>query len=421
MSPTAPLEAGFSKENITPPIGTRMMGWWGRDKESGCKEIVDPLHVRALYLRQGTQEALLLTYDLCALTRVECDRFKGALGTRLNLAPRQILIATSHTHAGPATISTPCDPSEHCNPAYVEFLLTATLHVSQAAKAAAQPAKLSAGVGTTTIPMNRRRFVNGTCTNAPNPGGVINNALPVCRLTDRRNRPIALLFSIAAHPVVVRGWRISADFPGVAMTELAADHAMFFQGTGADTRPALLARGTEWDWESGPAEAQAIGQTLAAEVRQVVLKPVQSQLRTAIVEMNWPLQPVPSRQALEAETQNPAWAKLQLDRLRYGPLPTYCPVLLHGIQLGTGLRLVALEGEPVAAHGLAIQKFYPRGVTFALGYANSMAMYLPTSKMLDEGGYEATCFALFGHAAPPAKGMERRLQQALAQLQHAGI
>ena len=70
--------AGFSKKIITPPLGTHMMGWWGRDKERGCEQILDPLFVRALYLRQGSEEALLLTYDLCALTRMECDRFKGA-------------------------------------------------------------------------------------------------------------------------------------------------------------------------------------------------------------------------------------------------------------------------------------------------------------------------------------------------------
>ena len=413
--------AGFSKQNITPPLGTHMLGWWARDKERGCEQILDPLFVRALYFRQDREEALLLTYDLCALTRIECDRFKGALGTVFDLRPRQILIATSHTHAGPASISTPCDPIEHCNPQYVDVLLTATLHAAQAAKAAARPAKLLAGTGTTTIPMNRRRIVDGVCHNSPNPVGITNNALPVCRIADTRGKTIALLFSAACHPVVVRGWRISADYPGAAMNLLDADHAMFLQGTGADARPALLARGTEWNWESGPDEARAIGQTLADEVRRVVLNPVKPQLRTALQDMRWPFQPALNRPALEKETTNPGWAKQQLTRLRHGPLPTHCPVLLQGLRLGAGLRLVTLEGEPVAAHGLAIQAAYQRGVTFALGYANGFAMYLPTSKMLNEGGYEPTCFREFGQPAPLAKGLERILKKSLAQLLRAGI
>ena len=387
MTPTASLEAGFSKADITPPLGTRMMGWRNRDEASGCKAIHDPLFVRALFLTQAGESVLVLAYDLCFIGRPDCDRLKSALGTALNLQPRQILISSTHNHAGPAAWGYPVGVYDRPESKYLDQLKTTTLHAAHAAKAAAQPARVSAGTGQSTIPMNRRLNVNGAILNAPNPSGVINPALPVCRFTDLQDRVIALVFSIATHPVVMRGWNISADYPGVAVDQLGADSAMFLQGTGADSRPALLANGQDWNWGSGWKEALAIGQTLADEVRSVLLQPVTPQLGADLREMVWPLQ--------------------NGDR---------CPVWLQGIQLGANLRFVALEGEPVAEHGLAIQKFYPNGTTFALGYANGPALYLVTSAMLDEGGYEPTSFGEYGFAAPLAKGMEQLLASNLQKL-----
>ena len=47
------MRAGFAKANITPPPGTRMLGFGGRDRTEGCKGVHDPLYVRALYLEPG--------------------------------------------------------------------------------------------------------------------------------------------------------------------------------------------------------------------------------------------------------------------------------------------------------------------------------------------------------------------------------
>ena len=364
-----------------------MVGWGARDRASGCQSIHDPIFVRALFLTQNAEAVLILAYDLCLLSRANCDQLKEALGTALSLQPRQILISSTHNHAGPAAWGYPAGVYDQPELKYLDQLRAATLCAARAAKTAARPAQLSAGTGKSTIPMNRRLNFNGAILNAPNPAGVINPALPVCRFTDLQDRVIALVLSISTHPVVMRGWNISADYPGVAVDQLGADSAMFLQGTGADSRPALLANGSDWNWDSGWKEALAIGQTLADEVRSVPLQPVTPQLGADLREMIWPLQ--------------------NGDR---------CPVWLHGIQLGANLRFVALEGEPVAEHGLAIQKFYPQGTTFALGYANGPALYLVTSAMLDEGGYEPTSFGEYGFAAPLAKGMEQILATNLQEL-----
>jgi hypothetical protein len=73
--------------------------------------------------------------------------------------------------------------------------------------------------------------------------------------------------------------------------------------------------------------------------------------------------------------------------------------------------LIATEGEPVSDHGLHMLSMFP-GVTFPLGYANGEAAYLPSSRMLSEGGYEVDSFWEYGLPSQFAPGMEDQLRQA---------
>ena len=52
-----------------------------------------------------------------------------------------------------------------------------------------------------------------------------------------------------------------------------------------------------------------------------------------------------------------------------------------------------MNGEIVADYGLRIREL-SQGAVLPLGYANGMTGYIPTSRILVEGGYEA------GEAAP---------------------
>jgi len=85
------------------------------------------------------------------------------------------------------------------------------------------------------------------------------------------------------------------------------------------------------------------------------------------------------------------------------------------------VRLVGLEGEAVAELGTLIEEFFGGGITFPLGYANGAQLYLPTSPMLDEGGYEAVSYHEYRQPASLAKGMEGIVKDALCQLGERGI
>jgi hypothetical protein len=60
------LQAGFATADITPPIGYRMSGYFNERLSTGTH---DPLHAKAMVLRQGDVKAVIVICDLIGLSR----------------------------------------------------------------------------------------------------------------------------------------------------------------------------------------------------------------------------------------------------------------------------------------------------------------------------------------------------------------
>ena len=435
------MRAGFARVSITPPVGTTMMGFGTRDMDHGCEGVHDDIYVRALFVEQGAEQALIMAFDLCFLGREEADRFKGAIGRTMDLLPRQILMNTSHNHVGPA-VGTWYSAGYTCpDRAYLDALERATVRAAHEARAAVRDATLWAGVTTSALPMNRRRRnEHGEIENRPNPGGQVYDKLPVCLIRDGAGRPLCLLFSVSAHSSMMTGFQISAEYPGAAMhaldTQLGATVSLFLQGVGGDAKPAVIGRGVD-RWQPGTwALMEEAGQMVAQEVAQTLdngLAPVTPDLCCASEEMVWRLEAPPTRAELEAVIEGAPseersrsvrcmWAARLIERLEKGnALPDSVTLTLHGIKLGDGLRVVGIEGEAVAGWGYIIEGFFDGGVTFPLGYTDGTGLYLPTSMMLPEGGYEVVSYWEYGYPAPLARGMEGTVLAALERLRARGI
>lgn len=431
------MKAGFTRVNITPPLGTKMTGFGTRDRDHGCEAIHDDLYARALYLTHEGKEVLIIGFDLLFFSRDEADRFKGAIGRKVDLAPSQILLNTSHTHTGPKVGTWLYDPPS--DPFYLQELESAIVKVACQARDTAVEVTLWAGATRSALPLNRRaKLENGKVdrTMRPNPDGPVCDILPICLLRNLDGEPVCLLFSVSCHPSTIGGFEISADYPGVAMDQLDAHLGktvgLFLQGTGGDAKPSVIGRG-ENHWRSGTWEdVTEVGTMVADEVIQALdegLRQIEPDLCSHAIETKWPMQPNIGRSGYEALRSDPnadrttrLWAEEKLALLDRGTLlPTAVPITVHGVQLGKGLRIIGLEGEAVAELGHLIADFYSDGITFPLGYTDGAQLYLPTSQMLDEGGYEVVSYHEYRQPAPLAKGMETILRDALRQLRDRGI
>ena len=93
--------AGAAEIDITPPLGTRMMGdLSGKRRADG---IADPLMVKALVLESDGNRFACVVLDLCSLPRQEGDEGVRLAAEATGIAPDHILWCLTHTHSGPIT------------------------------------------------------------------------------------------------------------------------------------------------------------------------------------------------------------------------------------------------------------------------------------------------------------------------------
>ena len=435
------MKAGFARAVITPPAGTTMMGFGARDMKQGCTGVHDDIYARALFLEHAGEQALIMGLDLCLMGRPLADRLKGAIGRVIDLSPRQILLNASHNHMAPSTgtwYSAGYTPPDRL---YRDALERAAVRAAREARDALREATLWAGATRTDLPLSRRKpDGRGGVIWAPYPEGITYDRVPVCLFRDPAGKPICLLFSISTHPSMIGGHEISAEYPGAAMRMLDAHlgtaASLFLQGMAGDSKPAVIGVGRDSWGKSDWAGMERAGAMVADPVIGMLKKglgQVQPALRSAATETFWSLEKPPPRSEFEAIAAQPEpqrardrvrwwWAKRQLELLGRGhTLPSSAPIWAQGVQLAKGVRLFALEGEPVAEWGPFVEQFYGSGVTFPLGYSNGQGLYLPVSRMLPEGGYEVESYWEYGFPAPLAEGMERVVLEALTELRGRGI
>src|SRR5262249_39994767 len=139
------------------------------------------------------------------------------------------------------------------------------------------------------------------------------------------------------------------------------------------------------------------GATLGKEVCRVLetkLQPVRGPLKIAFAKVELPLQEPPARTELEKQAarkgSTQAWvAKEMLATLDRGDkLPTHygCPVTVW--QFGQDLTVVGLSGEVVVDYVALLEKALGPNRLWPAAYCNDVFGYLPSARVLREGGYE---------------------------------
>jgi hypothetical protein len=76
-------------------------------------------------------------------------------------------------------------------------------------------------------------------------------------------------------------------------------------------------------------------------------------------------------------------------------------------RFGTGLTLIAIGGEPVVDYALRFKAEYGWENTWVAGYSNDVMGYIPSLRVLKEGGYEAGGAMInYGRPGPLAPEVE---------------
>ena len=77
------LTAVFARLDITPPLGTRVAGYFSARYTKG---VLDPLYVRAVAFGEGDKSAVVLSLDLVSLRQEAGEKWPVAVAERLGCA-----------------------------------------------------------------------------------------------------------------------------------------------------------------------------------------------------------------------------------------------------------------------------------------------------------------------------------------------
>lgn len=407
VSAAAGWRAGLASVDITPPLGLWMAGFAARKEPA--RGIAQPLHAKALALEDaGGRRAVIVTMDLLGLTAPVVERIAGAVRRRCGVPRERLLLCSSHTHSGPV-VDDQLAVAYDLTTAQREDIRRSTrriegqvVDVVGRALAALGPARLRQAQGEAGFGANRRVTFQ--------PLGPVDPAVPVLAIERPGGSLAGLLFGYACHntTLVASFVQYHGDYAGVAQAELERRHpgvvAMFVQGCGADANP--NPRGTlELAEEHGRSLAGAVERALGTT------REVGGPIRSAFATVAVPYAAAPGaeewrRKLDDSNVYVRRHAKLMLDVIaRDGRTRAAEPVPLHVLRVGQS-AMIGIGGEVVADYALALKRKYG-DATWVAGYVDAVFGYLPSLRVLREGGYEGgDAMLYFGRPSPFAESVE---------------
>jgi neutral ceramidase len=425
----ADFQAGVARAKITPPVPFWMSGYAARTHPS--EGVEQDLWAKALALRDPEgHQVVLVTTDLIGLPRVISDEVAARVRERLHVERSQIVLSASHTHCGPAVrknLAVLYDLGEDDRrrvDAYGDFLVDRLVEVVGRALEDLTPARVSVGHGAVGFAVNRREPTSEGVKIGVNPGGPVDHDVPVLKVTARDGSLRAVVFGYACHNTTLGGdfYRIGGDYSGYAQAELEKTHpgatALFVMLCGGDQNPSP--RGT-LDL------ALQHGEALAAEVARVLgtsLRPVRPPIRAALETV--PLDFAPHTRAVfeeEARSEDrfrQRRARLMLAAYDAGKPVRQAPYPVQAVRFGRDLTLLALGGEPVVDYALRLKRELPAERLIVAGYCHDVMCYIPSRRVLQEGGYEAVDNTIYyGQPGPFTETVEDAIMAAVRRVTKA--
>lgn len=419
-----PMRAGVARVDITPDGPIWLTGY--ADRTHPSTGVLIPLWAKALAIEDAKGgRVVIVTTDLIGLPRAITDAVAARIAKEYSLERSRVLFNSSHTHTGPlvrGNLMTMFDLSPEDRAKIDEYSLRLSDALFTAVGAALgdlSPAELASGSGEVEFAINRRQFTDKGVRIGTNPNGPVDHTVPVIRVISG-GKVKAVLFAYACHNTTMTGqnYQIGGDYAGFAQADIESampgTTALFMMLCGGDQNPEP--RGT-------PEFAQAHGKTLGAEVRRVLdgrMTAIDGPIRTAFgnTELNFVLH---TRETFEGELSSSN--KSQVRRAQ-AMLKAYddrhpvrsIPYPVQAIRFEKGPTMLALGGEVVVDYDLRAKKEYA-GPLIVAGYSNDVMCYIPSKRVLGEGGYEAVdSMIYYGQPGPFADDVEDRVFAEIAKV-----
>jgi neutral/alkaline ceramidase-like enzyme len=423
------IEVGLAARDITPEGPIWLAGYAGRKRPSD--NVDSPLMAGACAIKGVNGERVVfISLDNCEVSREITDPVLRELSARHSLKPGAVMIVSSHTHSAPV-VRGPLMPMYDLTPSefervekYGRLLIRKLLEVAGAALADFKPSHLEHGIGRATFAMNRRVYKGDKVDFGENPDGPVDWDVPVLKIVGTNGAVRGILFGYACHGTSIAGedfFTVSGDYMAYARQHLEAHYpgaiALYFTGMGADSNPSP--RGSLLDSKRHGLELAGV----AAGVLGRPMRPVRGDLKLAYEEVDLPLHAPPAREQLENDAKSSDFhlrsrAQGYLKILNEGKsLSVSVKLPLSAIRIGDDLTFIAMGGEVVVDYATRFKRLYAADRPWLIGYAYEVPCYIPSVRILKEGGYEAdSSLIYYGIYGPFQTSVERILTEQMTKL-----
>ncbi len=418
MSTYNKLTFGAAKDIITPRIPATMIGFASMFGVP-FTDIHDDLYVRTLALRDADGETVILMgFDLLFHDDSLPNALRKYINEKYGISESNLHVSYTHTHFGPAVKG--YDFTWYTDE-YEEFLI-------DRAKASIDRALVSMRSGTLKYAsikgewnISRRLPLNGIIDFKPSPDGECDKNLYLLKLEDEQGKMRALAMNFACHPSNLGAYSVlSSEYPGRLCQRVESEFygttALFFQGFGSDAKlrigatAALHFSGISYD------DCDEVALSMVQRIKNHLIsgdwQTLPVKLGSEVFKIELPLEPNPPQYYLDAklnyaesaDTHFAAipgdlnntgknirqfhWARADYVLDNYDALPDALPLNCGVVRINPDFYIFSMGGEPGINIASVLREAFPEKQLLCFGYNDAIA-YVPSDKMISEGGYEA--------------------------------
>ncbi|HEX8522729.1 MAG TPA: hypothetical protein VF669_10770 [Tepidisphaeraceae bacterium] len=408
------MKVGAAQVEISPTVPVELCGFALR--EHPCVGVEAPIFARAVYLEHAGEKLLMIVCDVIALDTETVLRVRRWAEQALGLEPRQVMLAATHTHSAPATVS--LFSAGACSESYVQFLEEQMCRVAGAAVESAELADVVSARVSLELAIDRR----------DQPSAHTDPWVWGVGFKRADGSFIAAMINYAMHPVahghVQR--QVSPDWCGAAAESVASllrcDVATVTTGAAGNLNPPFLNE----PWSAVKALGQRVAAAIAPALRTAA--PQREALRVVSRSVALPLEAhdqagvdaVADRELVKID---PSWAWRDLYR---SAVQQWREKMKQEVAAGRGesveieiqvtkigeVYLVAINGEIFSRFTDLLRQRTGKDL-FVVAYANAAFGYVPTRQAYAEGGYEVDqAHFFYGSFRPRIGGLEMLVNHA---------
>ncbi len=437
IAQTPQWRVGIARNVITPQEPMWMSGYGSRNRPADGK--LTDLWGKAIAIEDsGGKKVVLVTLDLIGIDQSTTAEIRRRAKERLDLPAECIAISTTHTHSGPV-VGRNLQAMYSLDYAgwrqvqrYTSFLVESVVNLIESSVNDLKSAELQWTVGRASFAVNRRNNLEKDVPRLASENrlaGPVDHDVPILAVLNpnteengssviESDRIRAIICGYACHATVLSGYQWCADWPGYAQTAIEKRYpgatAMVWVGCGADQNP-IPRRSVELAQQYGDQLDRAV-----ADAMGTPMQPLLGNLQTKLENVKLEFANIPTRDQLEktldsANRYEASRAQRLLEKLdQDGRIDRQYSYPIQSWKLGGGPHWVFLGGEVVIDYALRSKLELGAATTWVTAYSNDVMAYIPSERVLKEGGYEGGgSMVYYGLPSPWKSGIESTIMNAI--------